>query len=265
MKTKDEANENVTSYAAPALDKGLDILELLCRTTRPISQKEIAKSINRSVGELYRMLNCLVRRDYVSQIDDTYVLSTKLFQMAHTNPPTHRLLVEAQPIMDKLAIDLDQSCHLSVWNSGKQVVVAKVDVPGMMGFSVRVGSDLDAVISASGRVLMAFQTDRVRAARLAQALERRPLQNDPEIEAKLKRIRKRGYESARSVQVRGLHAVAFPILDFEGHALAALTVPYAERIDQDERKSIDEVIHALGEATNLLTQRLGGHVTIDEG
>lgn len=262
MNMKTELNENATSYAAPALDKGLDILELLCRTTAPMSQKEIAHGINRSVGELYRMLNCLVRREYVTQSEDTYVLSTKLFQLAHSNPPTHRLMTEARPIMDRLAKDLDQSCHLSVWNNGKQIVVAKVDVPGLMGFSVREGSELDAIISASGRVLMAFQGDAIRNSRIAEALAREPKQADPELVAKLKKIKQRGHESARSIQVRGLHAVAFPILDFEGHALAALSVPYAERIDQPERSSIADVVSALRHATDLLTKRMGGSCSI---
>ncbi len=31
------------SYSAPALEKGLDILEILCRSEYPLTQKEIAK------------------------------------------------------------------------------------------------------------------------------------------------------------------------------------------------------------------------------
>jgi DNA-binding IclR family transcriptional regulator len=52
--------------------------------------------------------------------------------------------------------------------------------------------------------------------------------------------------------------VSFPILDLQGHAIAALTVPYAERIDQRQRKTIPQVEKALGVAARTLTARIGG-------
>ena len=80
------------AYAAPALEKGLDILEMLCATEQPLTQREIAQRLGRSVGEVYRMINCLVGRNYVSLLDDSYSITTKLFELAHMNPPTQRLL-----------------------------------------------------------------------------------------------------------------------------------------------------------------------------
>nr|WP_315593631.1 IclR family transcriptional regulator [uncultured Cupriavidus sp.] len=249
---------NSRNYSAPALEKGLDILELLCRSQSPVTQKDIAAHMGRSVGEIYRMLLCLVNRGYVAQVDDSYCITTKMFELAHLNPPTHKLLLEAMPIMNRLASDLDQSCHLTVYNHGKQVVVAKVDTPSGMGFSLRVGSDLDVLISVSGRVLVAFQDSETRKLRIAEALQRRDDQADPQIDAVLDFIRERGYESSPSSQVRGLYAVSFPILDSQGKAIAALTIPYAERIDQTQRITIAEIQDALGAAARLLSAKIGG-------
>ena len=247
-------------YSAPALEKGLDIVELLCVNETPLSQKDIAQRLGRSVGEIYRMLACLVSRNYAALIDDNYYITTKLFELAHANPPTHRLIVEATPIMQKLASQLDQACHLTIYGRGRQMVIAKVDVPSGMGFSVRVGSELELLISVSGRVLLAFQDEETQALRIEEALQRRPDHADPQLVNVLQFIRERGFESAPSVQVRGLYAVSFPILDSQGHAIAALTVPYAERIDQSQRKSIPEVQDALGAAAKILSGRLAGHV-----
>jgi DNA-binding IclR family transcriptional regulator len=266
---KDELNEVTTvaeaesrSYSAPALEKGLDILETLCRSERPLSQKDLAQRLGRSVGEIYRMITCLVSRNYVTLVDEnTYGLTTKLFELAHVNPPTHRLLFEATPIMQRLASELDQSCHLTVYGEGKQVVLAKVDTPSGMGFAVRAGAELDVIISASGRVLLAFQDEETRQFRIEESLQRRPGQADPQIDSILEKIRVSGYESIPSVQVRGLWAVSFPILDTQGRAIAALTVPYAERIDQMQRKSIPEVTEALGTAARTLSARIGGMVS----
>lgn len=247
------------TYSAPALEKGLDILEMLCRSEQPLTQKEMAVKLGRSVGEIYRMVACLAERNYVTQVDDSsYTVTTKLFELSHINPPTHRLLFEAMPIMQRLARELDQSCHLTVYSQGKQVVLAKVDTPSGMGFSVRAGSELDVLISASGRVLLAFQNDEIRRLRIEESLQRRPDQSHPQTGAILDTIRTIGFESIPSVQVRGLYAVSFPILNTQGNAIAALTVPYSERIDQNQRKSIPVVTEALGQAAGILSQRVGG-------
>lgn len=266
---KDDTNENATvaeaegrSYAAPALEKGLDILETLCRSEQPLSQKDIAQRLGRSVSEIYRMVACLVSRNYVTLVDEnTYAITTKLFELSHINPPTYRLLFEATPIMQRLSGELDQSCHLTVYGQGKQVVLFKVDTPSGMGFAVRAGAELDVLISASGRVLLAFQDDETRKLRIEESLRRRPEQADPQIEQVLATIKSAGYESIPSVQVRGLYAVSFPILDAQGRAIAALTVPYAERLDQLQRKSIPEVTQALGKAARMLSTRIGGMVS----
>ena len=71
------------NYSAPALEKGLDIIELLSKSTIGFSQADIAKGLNRSVNEIYRMLNILVLRNYIELDEDTerYKLTFKLLQL----------------------------------------------------------------------------------------------------------------------------------------------------------------------------------------
>ena len=57
-------------YRAPALDKGLDILELLAASSAGLTQAEIAKGLGRGPNEIYRMLDTLVRRGYVTRTTD---------------------------------------------------------------------------------------------------------------------------------------------------------------------------------------------------
>lgn len=250
------------AYLAPALEKGLDILELMSRSEVPLGQKEIAKSLGRSVSELYRMITCLVDRGYLVASDEKYYVTTKLFELAHYNPPMHRLLTEATPIMQRLSNDLDQSCHLSVYNGGRQIVIAKVDSPSGMGFSVRVGAELPVLISASGRLLLAFQDTETRQLRIEESILRRPDDADPQIHTTLELIKVRGFESIPSVQVRGLYAVSYPILNTHGHAIAALTVPYAERLDLVQRKPTSMVEELLGIAALELSARVGGTIAV---
>lgn len=127
-----------------------------------------------------------------------------------------------------------------------------------LGFSVRVGAELDVIVSASGRVLLAFQADETRQFRVEESVRRRPEHADIQIGTTLDLVRARGFESIPSVQVRGLYAVAFPILNTRGNAIAALTVPYAERIDLVHRKPVAMVEELLGIAARELSIRIDG-------
>ena len=60
------AEKEKSLYRAPALEKGLDILELLADRPEGLSQSEIARALGRTVGEIFRMLNCLVERGFLS-------------------------------------------------------------------------------------------------------------------------------------------------------------------------------------------------------
>ena len=53
-------------YTAPALEKGLDILEHLSRSDAGLTQAEIARVLGRSVSEIFRMLVVLQERGYIA-------------------------------------------------------------------------------------------------------------------------------------------------------------------------------------------------------
>jgi DNA-binding IclR family transcriptional regulator len=121
-----------------------------------------------------------------------------------------------------------------------------------------VGAELDVLVSASGRALLAFQDYETRTHRIEESIKRRPDHADPQIHAILDLIKMRGFESMPSAQVRGLFAVSYPICDPQSIAIAALTVPYAERIDLVQRKPIKMVEELLGETARELSRRIGG-------
>ena len=85
------------NYSAPALDKGLDILELLAVSSTGLTQAEIAEHLNKSVNEIYRMLNTLKVRNYLEfdSSTDSYKLSYKLLNLSASFNPTKTLLQKA--------------------------------------------------------------------------------------------------------------------------------------------------------------------------
>src|ERR1700753_1296706 len=89
---------------APALDKGLDILELLASVDGGLTQAEIAKALGRTPNENYRLLERLGRRGYVARTKSArYELTLRLFGLAHLHRPIRRLVSQATPLMRDLA------------------------------------------------------------------------------------------------------------------------------------------------------------------
>ncbi|MBI5361667.1 MAG: IclR family transcriptional regulator [Planctomycetes bacterium] len=244
-------------YRAPALDKGLDILELLAHHPDGLTQAEIARALDRSVGEIFRMLARLVERGWVAirRPGDGYVLTLKLFELAHRFTPMDRLLTDALPLMKELSAAVHQSCHLTVLEGGRGIVLAQVDAPGEMGFAVRVGSTMSLPPSCSGRVLLAFQheADRERLLERMTAAERKQA---AALAKQLAKVRERGFEEMESSRVRGVHDLSVPVFDPRGHVLGALTMPYLQRIDLGSARTIAEARGELARTARTLSARI---------
>jgi DNA-binding IclR family transcriptional regulator len=252
-------------YAAPALDKGLDILELLSTQEGGLTRREIADRLGRSVGEIFRMIECLTRRSYIVQNDDTFSLGLKLFELAHEFPPMNRLLKEALPRMEALAKEIDQSCHLSMLSLDRQVVVAQVDTPGGIGFSIKIGSEIDLVKSASGRVLLAFRDEAERRRLVASTGARLTTAEQSALMMTISKVATQGFARMKSIQFSGVEAISYPILDLQQHAIAALTVPYVTRLDEKARTSVSDAQLALANIAADLNIALGGSIVSAKG
>jgi DNA-binding IclR family transcriptional regulator len=252
MKEKEENN----NYSAPALDKGLDILETLCQCENGLTQQEIAARLGRNLGEIYRMLNCLVQRNYVANYGNVYTITSKLFQLSHFHPPTYRLLTEAIPIMEELSREVSFPCDLRVYNKGVQTVIAAIQPPNGLGFMTRVGSEIAVAPSASGLVLVAFQDPVIMELRIQESL---PNKTEVEIEVfrtVLNEVSAKGFASIQSNQYAGLHAISFPILDINRNAIAAMTIPMLARIDGEVQATKAAVEEALRHSAGNLSRRI---------
>lgn len=225
------SNEDDRRYKAPALEKGLDVLELLATTSSPMTLTQIVNQLGRSHGELFRMVQVLEFRGYIEQdaAADGYLLTDRLFSLGMQRPKTHSLVEVALPVMRELAQDIGQSCHLALHTLGDMVVAASIESSEQLGFSVRVGYRRPMVKSASGAVLYAFQPEDVR--RRWEKMFNPPL-SDGELaawHARADQIRQREVELTPSHFVAGVTDISAPVMR-GGVAAAALTVPFLEKL-----------------------------------
>ncbi len=244
-------------YRAPALDKGLDILELLATQPQGLTRSQIVKDMARSPNEIYRMLERLVARQYVtrSASGDRYALSLKLFAMAHAHPPLNRLVNQALPVMDDFACRAEQSCHMGVYDRGNVLIAAQINSPRGWSFSVQRGARVGLLDTASGHMLLAYADADSRQRMLA---EHRPLDGevpvtDDGLAQTLAAIRAQGYVERDSAQSFGVVDISFPILAPDNTALATLTCPYIRRIDRHVGPDLAAVRACLREASVALS------------
>jgi DNA-binding IclR family transcriptional regulator len=253
-------------YRAPALDKGLDILELLATQPHGLTRAEIVKEMDRSASEIYRMLERLVARQYVMRnpSGDRYALSLKLFALANMHPPLSRLINQALPVMDDFARKAEQSCHMGVYDRGNVLIGAQINSPRGWSFSVQRGARVGLLDTASGHLLLAYADAGSYQRMLA---EHTPLDGEvpiteEKLQATLAAIRKVGYLERDSAQSFGVVDISFPILGPDNTALATLTCPYIRRIDRHVGPEMANVREHLREAakTLSLTQGMGREV-----
>src|ERR1700720_722524 len=205
------------------------------------------------------MLVCLEERGYISRTgsDERYQLTLKLFEIAHRYHPLQRLVMQARPLVQQVASDTGQSCHLAMLNHAEIVVVAQCDAPGNIGFSVRLGANIDLLNTASGHVILAFQSDEVRSRALGAWRVRSGRPVPAGVYRHLNRIRRRGYEELASYQVHGVVNISYPVLNQHGEAIAAMTVPFIARIG--DSVGPPEVKEALSGASRELSLAIGGN------
>jgi DNA-binding IclR family transcriptional regulator len=165
---------------------------------------------------------------YRSAADGTYRLSMRLFELAHRQPQTKRLVAVALPLMNELGQVTRQSSHLVTHHDRRILVVAQVDSPEAMGFSVRIGAHFPfRVDRVSALTLTAFQSFSAQ-----QEMVRELIENDPGAPARssvmrmVNAIARRGYMQHRSATLPGITDICCPVLDRSGSAVATLTQPW---------------------------------------
>lgn len=249
-----ETTDKDDKYRAPALDKGLDILELLATQPKGMTRSEIVKSLGRrSSSEIYRMLERLVMRGYVNRSfeGDRFSLSIKLFQLGSTFPPIRRLVDRAQPLMDVFAQRSQQSIHLAVPDRGKIFIVAQSTSQAAWEFRLRLGAELDLLTTGSGQTLLAFLTPEKRQHLLQLDLE--PVATAVnKLAADLAEIHETGHRIRPSQQLIGVTDISVPVFTGQDGPVGVLTCPFLPRVDQQDQQVTDCLAMMVETAQSIL-------------
>ena len=151
-------------YSVPALDRALDVIELLSCSSHPLSLSAIAESVNKTSGELFRIMDRLVKRGYVIREaqGNTYSLSLRFFEISHTIPLVKKIIDAVSLPMAELTAEVNHSCHITILEGGNIHVLYEQEGLYPVHIHTRVGSRIPASLTGSGRILLALMSDEER-------------------------------------------------------------------------------------------------------
>ena len=221
-----QQGEGGPEYSVPALDKAIDILELLADRNGGLTQGEIASAVGRTASQIFRVLQRLERRGWIfrERQSGLYLLSTMMFDLANRHPPLRGLVALALGPMRELTDVVHQSCNLSVLDADRVRVVAQVESPADFGFRVRVGAEFPVETTPAGRVLV---------------------HGAPQ-----------GYLRQDDALQPGITDLVVPVTGRDGTVVAAITVPYIATTFST--LGIDSVLRRVRETGELVSSRVQG-------
>lgn len=254
-------NKTSTSkgYSAPALEKGVDVVELLSESDSGLSISEIANRLKRPMSVLFRIIVVLERRGWIQKDPETsrFRVSYRVLQIGHRGTPSQNLALVAGPVMQDLSTRINQSCHLVVRVGAEGLVILRHENQKRhANLSVRLGATIKLTSSCSGHVLLAY-LDREE---LEKVLELAPRPWDisrEKLHKTLAVVRDRGFEAHKSPMTAGVTDLSYPIRGFEGKVVAALTVPYLHVFDQSLPTTVEQTRRLLDLASRRISRTLG--------
>ncbi len=228
----------VAEAGTQAIDRAAALLVSVVESTHPLGVGELSSSSGLPKSTTSRLVGALERRGLLHRAGDRrFSPGPVLLRFAHRDAGAS--LVElATPALRTLATLSGETVNLGVPSSLGVEHLAQEESRHFVGGTNWIGRRVPYEVSANGKVLRAFGPSRPQT-REAQA------------------IRRRGFATAVDELEQGLSAVAAPVFDTGGDAVAALSISGPTiRLARDR---IAELVPALLEQARLVSTRLGNH------
>ena len=213
---------------AQSVERALDVLRCFETVSGDLGVTEIAARTGLTVSTSHRLTRALCTYGLVVQD-----ARTERYRLGPTVVLLGRRAAQdlgyalALPQLEDLSADTGESVNLGISSAAEVLVVLHVPSPQPLHVSQEPGSRLPAHASAMGKCLLAFAAyptaDLHNAPELPRFTER-TLTDAVSLAADLDRTRARGWALNDEERNPGVRAVAAPVLDRAGGAVAAVAV-----------------------------------------
>lgn len=258
--------------SAIAVERAADVLFFMAENGES-SIAELARAIGTSGSVVHRILIALTRKGLVEQRSDTerYMLSWSILKLGNSLVGRSSLLTAALPFMTELRDLTSETVCLGIRVGSDRVAVEQVEGVHELRWVANVGARLPLYAGATGKVLLAFMSDREIESYFAKVrltkLAARTITDRAALRRELEKIRRDGYATSFDDRVDGLGGIAAPILDRWGNASACITIAgRSERLSTHLfREWAGSLIDAANKVSHLLGARSGGQAAPADG
>jgi DNA-binding IclR family transcriptional regulator len=244
-----------------AVERTLDILDLLLRRDTPASLAEVVHGTALPKSTAYRLLLTLESRDYLQRTaEDRWELSDRLPRPTLASHPSESAIrTAALPVMEGLRDTCGETVGLHLLVKDERLCIAATEGTRTLRTSGRVGSRAPLYSGASARAIMAhLPEDRrlqiVRRTGLAP-LTLNTITDPVVLEAELARIRSTGYAVSHGEWDEGITSVAAPLFGPGESVVASINVSGPTFRFQEGKIAL--LAGALRAAARAISRRLG--------
>ena len=124
-------------YKAPALAKGLDIIDLI-RDQGPMSFNELQNATLDNSASLSRYIHTLIAKDYITKNDhQKYALGTKLMDLNSTKDIWPILIHHCKPLMERIHVTYKSTVLLLAYTNDYYKVIDKCVAENNLGMMAK--------------------------------------------------------------------------------------------------------------------------------
>ena len=196
--------------------KVLKMLDFIASKPTPMRLSEVCSELKMARATAYQQLKTLTDADLLELRDDgSYQLSPHVISVASMALRHMHANERAQNILKDLAEVTGQTASITFVQSGSPIITQSVEADQLIVARQWVGTRLDLMSSASGKVHIIFEDLRIETELCAEALASIPKEEVTQIQSE--RI-------AFSEPGTGLLSAATPVLGTGGCCIAALSI-----------------------------------------
>lgn len=246
----------------PAAAHTMRVLTMLARSSAGLPAAHLAAELGVPRSSMYQLLAEMSAQHYVTHLPDEhrYLLGPAAWELGSAYAYQEPLARIGRRVIEGLVDEVGHNCHLAVPDGREVLYVVEERAPGRPSLVSGVGIRLPALITASGRALLATLSGaQVRA--LYPRSARRSLElTEGEITVLLARTRELGYGFELDDVSPGLASLAVPVINRHGVAVAAVAITYPTMqggADIDAETYARELLPELSGAAREIERRLG--------
>ena len=251
--------------SVPALDRSLDILEMLSTVPEGLILSDLSKRLDIPKNAVFRITQTLLARGYLSRDPETmaFQLTGQMLKLAPPRLDGLSLPAVANNAMRVLRDITRETVQLGVLDGLEGVIIDQVEGLEPLRIVVNLGLRFALHNNAPGKILLSHLPEGQRESVISQlqltSSTSRTITSKPALKEECDRILKYGYSTDYAEADEGIHCVAAPIFGKDSKAVLGtlwISGP-AKRLPKSKFKDLGNQVRAAGDQVSLMIERMG--------